>query len=283
MNAQMRIIQSTSEIQRTITQLRQTGKTIGFVPTMGALHQGHLSLIEYAKKETDAVIVSIFVNPAQFGPKEDLAQYPRDLAGDKDKTRSAGADILVTPTPPQIYPEGFRTYVSVEGLSEIMCGQARPGHFRGVATVVMKLFNIVKPHKAFFGQKDFQQTVIIKRMVKDLNVNMDIVVLPTVREADGLAMSSRNQYLSKEDRSAATCLYRALKKGRSLFEDGNKDAATIREIIIHTLREEPSAHLEYLAIVHPETLEEETIAGKGTVIAIAAGIGTTRLIDNIIL
>jgi len=283
MNSRMKVIEDISEMQNLASQMRKQGRTIGFVPTMGALHQGHLSLIEYAKKETDAVIVSIFVNPAQFGPKEDLAQYPRDLEGDKDKTRSAGADILFTPTPPQIYPEGFRTYVSVEGLSEIMCGQARPGHFRGVATVVLKLFNIVKPHKAFFGQKDFQQTVIIKRMVKDLNVNMDIVVLPTVREADGLAMSSRNQYLSKEDRSAATCLYRALKKGRSLFEDGNKDADKIREVILHTLREEPSAHLEYLAIVHPETLEEETIAGKGTVIAIAAGIGTTRLIDNIIL
>src|SRR3972149_4227540 len=195
----MRIIQSTSEIQRTITQLRQTGKTIGFVPTMGALHQGHLSLIEHAKKESDVVLVSIFVNPAQFGPKEDFNQYPRDMQRDTEK-----------------------------------CSHARPGHFRGVATVVLKLFNIVKPHKAFFGQKDFQQTVIIKRMVKDLNVNMDIVVLPTVREADGLAMSSRNQYLRKEDRSAAACLYRALKKGRSLFEDGNKDADKIREVILHT-------------------------------------------------
>lgn len=279
----MKVIEDISEMHNLAAQLRQEGKTIGFVPTMGALHQGHLSLIEYAKKEADAVIVSIFVNPAQFGPKEDLAQYPRDLEGDKDKTRSAGADILFIPDPPQIYPEGFRTYVSVERLSDIMCGQARPGHFRGVATVVLKLFNIVKPHKAFFGQKDFQQTVIIKRMVKDLDVSMDIVVMPTVREADGLAMSSRNQYLNKEDRSAAACLYRALKKGRSLFEAGNKDADKIREVILHTLSEEPSAHLEYLAIVHPETLEEEKFAEKGTVIALAARIGTTRLIDNIIL
>ena len=279
----MRIIQSTSEIQRTITQLRQTGKTIGFVPTMGALHQGHLSLIEHAKKESDVVLVSIFVNPAQFGPKEDFNQYPRDMQRDTENCSHAGTDILFTPSAPDIYPEGFRTYVSVEGLSDIMCGQARPVHFRGVATVVLKLFNIVKPHKAFFGQKDFQQTVIIKRMVKDLNVNMDIVVLPTVREADGLAMSSRNQYLNKEDRSAAACLYRALKKGRSLFEDGNKDADKIREVILHTLREEPSVHLEYLAIVHPETLEEQKFAEKGTVIALAARIGTTRLIDNIIL
>src|SRR3990170_24565 len=279
----MKVIQDISEMHNLASQLRQEGRAIGFVPTMGALHQGHLSLMDHAKNECDVVIVSIFVNPAQFGPKEDLNQYPRDMEGDAEKTISAGVDFLFTPATSEIYPEGFRTYVSVEGLSHTLCGITRPDHFRGVATVVLKLLNIVKPHKAFFGQKDFQQTVIIKRMVKDLNVNMDIVVLPTVREADGLAMSSRNQYLSKEDRSAAACLYRALKKGRSLFEDGNKDADKIREIILHTLREEPSAHLEYLAIVQPETLEEETIAGKGTVIAIAAGIGTTRLIDNIIL
>src|SRR3989337_842403 len=231
----MRIIQSTSEIQRTITQLRQTGKTIGFVPTMGALHQGHLSLIEHAKKESDVVLVSIFVNPAQFGPKEDFNQYPRDMQRDTEKCSHAGTDILFTPSAPDIYPEGFRTYVSVEGLSDIMCGQARPGHFRGVATVVLKLFNIVKPHKAFFGQKDFQQTVIIKRMVKDLNVNMDIVVLPTVREEDGLAMSSRNQYLGPEERKSATVLYRSLEEARLLFNKGERSAELLRYTIIKIL------------------------------------------------
>ncbi len=279
----MNTIQDISEMHDIAAHLRQKGKTIGFVPTMGALHQGHLSLMEHARKESDIVVVSIFVNPAQFGPKEDFNQYPRDMEGDAEKTRSAGADILFTPTLSAIYPEGFKTYVSVKGLSELMCGRIRPGHFQGVATVVLKLFNIVKPNKAFFGQKDFQQTVIIKRIVKDLNVDVDIVVLPTVRETDGLAMSSRNQYLNKEERRAATILYRALKKGRSLFEGSNKNADKLREIISHTFLEEPSAHLEYIAIVHPETLEEEKEICKGTVIAIAARIGKTRLIDNIIL
>jgi len=280
---QVKFIEDISDMHNLAAQLRQEGRTIGFVPTMGAFHKGHLSLIEYAKKEADAVIVSIFVNPAQFGPKEDLNQYPRDMEGDKDKTRSAGADILLVPTPYQIYPEGFRTYVSVEGLSDIMCGQARPGHFRGVATVVLKLLNIVKPHKSFFGQKDYQQTVIIRRMVKDLSVDADIVVLPTVREADGLAMSSRNQYLKNSDRQAAAVIYRSLCQASRLFENGVKGADKLRETIFRVLMEEPSVQTEYVAVIHPETLEEETDAGKGTVIAIAARIGNTRLIDNIIL
>ncbi len=282
-NRRVKVIEDISEMHNLVTQLRQEGKTIGFVPTMGSLHQGHLSLMEHAKKETDIAIVSIFVNPVQFGPKEDFNQYPRDMEGDTEKTISAGVDILFTPTSSGIYPEGFKTYVSVEVLSEIMCGKTRPCHFSGVSTVVLKLLNIVKPHMAFFGQKDFQQTVIIKRMVKDLNVDVYIVVLPTIRETDGLAMSSRNQYLNKEDRRAATILYRALKKARSLFEGSNKNADKLREVISHTFLEEPSAHLEYLAIVHPETLEEEKEVCKGTVIAIAAHIGKTRLIDNIIL
>lgn len=279
----MKFIEDISEMHNLAAQLRQEGRTIGFVPTMGALHKGHLSLIEYAKKEADVVIVSIFVNPAQFGPKEDLNQYPRDLEGDKDKTCSAGADILFVPTPYQIYPEGFRTYVSVEGLSDIMCGQARPGHFRGVATVVLKLFNIVKPHKAFFGQKDFQQTVIIKRMVKDLNVNMDIVVLPTVREADGLAMSSRNQYLENGDRQAAAVIYRSLLQAGRLFESGVSGTDKLRKTIVSVIKDEPSVQTEYISVINPETLEEESFAENGTVIVIAVRIGDTRLIDNIIL
>ena len=205
------------------------------------------------------------------------------MEGDTEKTRSAGADILFTPTSSGIYPEGFKTYVSVEVLSEIMCGKTRPGHFSGVSTVVLKLLNIVKPHIAFFGQKDFQQTVIIKRMVKDLNVDVNIIVLPTIRETDGLAMSSRNQYLDKEERRAATILYRALKKGNHYLKAVIRVREKLREIISHSFQEEPSAHLEYLAIVHPETLEEEKEVCKGTLIAIAAHIGKTRLIDNIIL
>lgn len=279
----LKIIEDISEMHHLAMRLRQEGRTIGFVPTMGALHQGHLSLMEHAKEESDVVIVSIFVNPAQFGPKEDLNKYPRDIEGDAEKTSSAGADILFTPTPSAIYPEGFRTYVAVEGLSQMWCGKTRPGHFRGVTTVVLKLLNIVKPHKSFFGQKDYQQTVIIKRMVEDLCVDTDIVALPTVREKDGLAMSSRNQYLNHRERQAAAVIYRALSQAGLLFENGGKGADKLRETILRVMTEEPSVQTEYIAVIHPETLEEETDAGKGTVIAIAARIGNTRLIDNIIL
>ena len=265
------------------SQLRQEGRTIGFVPTMGALHQGHLSLMYHAKEVCDVVIVSIFVNPAQFGPKEDLDKYPQDIEGDTEKTRSAAIDILFTPSPSEIYPDGFRTYVSVEGLSNRLCGNSRPGHFRGVATVVLKLLNIVKPHKSFFGQKDYQQTVIIRRMVKDLNVESDIVVLPTVREADGLAMSSRNQYLNNIERQAAAVIYRSLCQASRLFEDGVSSTDYLRETICRLIKDETAVQTEYVSVIHPETLEEETVAVKGSVIAIAARTGNTRLIDNIIL
>ncbi|HZX47742.1 MAG TPA: pantoate--beta-alanine ligase [Nitrospirota bacterium] len=279
----MKVIEDISEMHNLASQLRQEGRTIGFVPTMGALHQGHLSLMYHAKKVCDVVIVSIFVNPAQFGPKEDLDKYPQDIEGDTEKTRSAAIDILFTPSPSEIYPDGFRTYVSVEGLSNRLCGNSRPGHFRGVATVVLKLLNIVKPHKSFFGQKDYQQTVIIKRMVKDLNVESDIVVLPTVREADGLAMSSRNQYLNSVERQAAAVIYRSLCQAYRLFEDGVSSTDYLRETICRIIKDETAVQTEYVSVVHPETLEEETVAVKGSVIAIAARTGNTRLIDNIIL
>ncbi len=270
-------------MQQFASGLRQAGKTIGFVPTMGALHPGHLSLIEHAKKESDVVVVSIFVNPAQFGPNEDFNKYPRDINGDKERCIKSGTDCLFTPTAPDIYPEAFRTYISVEGLSEVLCGRTRQGHFRGVATVVLKLLNIVKPHKAFFGQKDYQQTVIIKRMVKDLNVDSEIMVLPTIREKDGLAMSSRNQYLNSSERQGAAAIYRSLKKARSLFENGEKDTENLRSAISGVIETEPYVQTEYISVIHPDTLEEVPVAGKGTVIAIAARIGSTRLIDNIIL
>lgn len=279
----LKVIEDISEMHNLASQLRQEGRTIGFVPTMGALHQGHLSLMYHAKKVCDVVIVSIFVNPAQFGPKEDLDKYPHDIEGDTEKTRSAAIDILFTPSPSEIYPDGFRTYVSVEGLSNRLCGNSRPGHFRGVATVVLKLLNIVKPHKSFFGQKDYQQTVIIKRMVKDLNVESDIVVLPTVREADGLAMSSRNQYLNSVERQAAAVIYRSLCQAYRLFEDGVSSTDYLRETICRIIKDETAVQTEYVSVVHPETLEEETVAVKGSVIAIAARTGNTRLIDNIIL
>ena len=279
----MKIIEDIIEMQRYVTQLRWEGKIIGFVPTMGALHKGHLSLMEHAKNESDHVVVSIFVNPAQFGPKEDYKEYPRDMEGDTEKIESVGVDTLFIPYVSEIYPEGYRTYIEVKDLSDVMCGRARPGHLRGVATVVLKLFNIVKPHKAFFGQKDFQQTVIIKKMVEDLNSDVDVVVLPTVREEDGLAMSSRNQYLGPEERKSATVLYRSLEEARLLFNKGERSAELLRYTIIKIFKSEPSVLLEYVAIVNPKTLEEVKEAEEGTVIALAARIGKTRLIDNIVL
>jgi len=279
----MKIIEDIIEMQRYVTQLRWEGKIIGFVPTMGALHKGHLSLMEHAKNESDHVVVSIFVNPAQFGPKEDYKEYPRDMEGDTEKIAYVGVDTLFTPSVSAIYPEGYRTYIEVKDLSDVRCGRARPGHLRGVATVVLKLFNIVKPHKAFFGQKDFQQTVIIKKMVEDLNSDVDVVVLPTVREEDGLAMSSRNQYLGPEERKSATVLYRSLEDARLLFNKGERSAELLRYTIIKIFKSEPSVLLEYVAIVNPKTLEEVKEAEEGTVIALAARIGKTRLIDNIVL
>ena len=279
----MKIIEDINEMHHYAMQLRHEGKAIGFVPTMGALHEGHLSLMRQAREASEHVVVSIFVNPAQFGPKEDYKEYPRDPRGDTEMTRTADVDTLFTPPPSAVYPEGYRTYVEVEGLSGVMCGRTRPGHFRGVATIVLKLFNIVRPHKAFFGQKDYQQTVIIRRMTKDLHLGVDVIALPTVREADGLAMSSRNQYLSPEERRSAEILYRSLQEARSRFDKGEHSAERLREVIIEVLKGESSVQLEYAAIVHPETLEEVREADNGTVIAITARIGRTRLIDNILL
>lgn len=279
----MNIIQDINEMNRYVTELRREGLTIGLVPTMGALHEGHLSLMEYAKRETDIVIASIFVNPAQFGPKEDFKEYPRDEDGDKKKLELVGIDTLFFPSVSAMYPDGFRTYVEVEGSSQIMCGETRPIHFRGAATVVLKLFNIVRPHKAFFGQKDFQQTVILRRMAYDLNTGVDVVVLPTVREEDGLAMSSRNKYLNQEERKASTVLFSSLRKAAGMFERGEMSADILKKEIVEMIAREPLAQLEYIAIANPETLQEEQEAREGTVIALAARIGRTRLIDNIIL
>ncbi|MBI5755640.1 MAG: pantoate--beta-alanine ligase [Nitrospirae bacterium] len=279
----MKIIEDITEMHSLAMQLRHEGKTIGFVPTMGALHQGHLSLMQHAKKESDVVVASIFVNPTQFCPSEDYKEYPRDMEGDMEKAKGAGVDILFTPAVSAIYPEGYRTYVEVEGLSSVLCGKVRPGHFRGVSTIVLKLLNIVKPHKAFFGQKDYQQIVIIKRMARDLNLDVEIAVLPTVREEDGLAMSSRNQYLNKDERMSAAILYRSLQEARSLFEKGEMSTEKLKDAILSAFMGNSSAKLEYVAIVHPEISEEEKDVQKGTVIAIAARIGDTRLIDNIIL
>ncbi len=260
------------------------GKTIGFVPTMGALHEGHLSLVRRAKKENDIIVASIFVNPMQFGPSEDFNKYPRDSDGDKEKLRKEEVDILFMPEPSAIYPEGFSTHVEAEKLSNKLCGAFRPGHFRGVATVVMKLFNIVRPTRAYFGQKDFQQTVIIKKMTKDLDMNIEIVVCPTVREHDGLAMSSRNAYLNEDERKAATVINKCLIQAIEVVKSGIMDVREIKRLMKAKLSSEPLIkEIQYASIYDPETLDELDRVRKEAVIAMAAMIGNTRLIDNAVV
>jgi len=279
----MEVIYNIQSMQAFSERKRIEGNLIGFVPTMGALHEGHLSLIREARRQTDIVIVSIFVNPTQFGPKEDYDSYPRDLEGDKEKVDLVGGDIIFAPSVSEMYPEGYLTYINVEGITETLCGLSRPGHFRGVATVVAKLLNIVRPHKAFFGQKDYQQSVVIKRMVKDLNMDTDIVVLPTVREPDGLAMSSRNSYLSKEERKSATILYKALMMASDMVKTGERDSKKICSEMRRMISKEPLANIDYIAITDPDSLQDiAEIKGK-TLIALAVRIGNTRLIDNILI
>lgn len=260
------------------------GRSLGFVPTMGALHDGHMSLVKRARMENDLTVVSIFVNPLQFGPAEDLDKYPRNLEEDAEKLREEEIDILFLPDADLIYPAAFSTHIVMGDLSEKLCGAFRPGHFRGVATVVAKLLNIIAPTRAYFGQKDFQQTVIIKRMVKDLNFDTDIIVCPTVRETDGLAMSSRNTYLDREQRHAADVIFRSLTRASEAVTSGTTSGEEIRNIMIRTLRDEPLiAQIDYASVYDPETLEEmEEISGD-VLLAVAARIGNTRLIDNICL
>jgi pantoate--beta-alanine ligase len=251
---------------------------------MGALHEGHLSLIREARKMADKVIVSIFVNPVQFGPHEDYMQYPRDLARDADLAATVGIDYIFAPTVEDIYPPGFSTYVNAESLSEKLCGKSRPGHFRGVATVVSILLNVVRPHFAFFGQKDAQQTVVIKRVVRDLKIDVEIVVNPTVRESDGLALSSRNAYLTPQEREIAPTIFKALQKVKSMVQSGVRDASELLTAMGETLAKEPQIRIDYTAIVDGETLDAVSEIGKRpSIVAIAAYIGKTRLIDNIIL
>jgi len=263
--------------------LRKQGKKIGFVPTMGFLHEGHLSLMRYARQECDVVIASIFVNPTQFGPAEDLDRYPRDEAGDRAKCESADIDILFMPQATEMYPEKPSVFVIVEGISDILEGAIRPGHYQGVATVVAKLFHIMKPHKAFFGQKDYQQCIVIKRMVQDLNLDVEIAVLPTIREADGLAMSSRNSYLNAEERRVATAIFRALTVGEGLVRGGAQDPEILKNAMRVVLQEEKSIVIDYIEIADPETLATLLrVAGKAMVL-VAVRLGRTRLIDNILI
>ncbi len=278
----MRIITKVKEMQRVADELRREGKVIGVVPTMGYLHEGHLSLIRIAKEKSDVVITTIFVNPLQFAPHEDYDKYPRDFERDVKLAQSAGCDIIFYPSVEEMYPENFLTYVEVEKITKVLEGEFRPTHFRGVTTVVAKLFNITKPHIAVFGQKDAQQALIIKQMVRDLNFDIEIIVAPIVREADGLAMSSRNVYLSESERKDATVLYQSLKLAEKLVKEGERNPQNIVSQMEGLIKSKPTAKIDYIAIVDPNTLEkvEKLEEGEEYLVAIAVRIGSTRLIDN---
>lgn len=261
--------------------LKRRGKSIAIVPTMGFLHEGHLTLIDNALKKADVVVTTIFVNPAQFGPREDIDQYPRDISSDLLKVRARGGQIVFVPTAPIMYPKGYETYVTVEHLTRTLEGAARPTHFRGVTTVVAKLFNIVQPDCALFGMKDYQQAVVLRKMTHDLNYPIQIIVRPTVREKDGLAMSSRNSYLTAEERLQAPALYHALKHARSLVRDGMTQTSTIRLRMKKLIgREAPLANVEYIAFTHLDDLREIRAVEKRTVVSLAARFKSARLIDN---
>jgi len=279
----MKTINTIARMSTLAKMLRKEGKTVGFVPTMGYLHDGHISLVKAARKHTDVVVISVFVNPAQFGPKEDLEKYPRDPKRDETMSAQAGVDIMFCPTAKEMYPDGYSTYVAVEGVSQVMCGASRPSHFRGVTTVVAKLFGIVKPDIAYFGQKDAQQAIIIKKMASDLDMDIEIKVMPTVRERDGLAMSSRNTYLSEAERRDAVVLNQALKRAESLVSAGEKKAAVIKEEIRKMIAETATAKIDYIALVDPQDLKELETIGKEALIALAVFFGRTRLIDNTIV
>ena len=279
----MEVAETIKSVRRLVKAARSKGNKIGLVPTMGALHIGHICLIEKAVKGSDFVVVSIFVNPTQFGPAEDFEKYPRSFENDLEICRKAGVDIVFAPSPQEMYKKENLTWVNVEKLTEPLCGRSRPRHFRGVITVCAKLFNIVEPDVAYFGQKDAQQAIVIKRMVADLNMPLEIVVCPAVREPDGLAVSSRNKYLSEQQRKDATCIYKSLKKCESLVEAGTTDSKTIIGEMKQILNQVSSIEIEYISIVDAESLQElERIAGKALA-AVAVKIGSARLIDNIVV
>ncbi|MEO0259691.1 MAG: pantoate--beta-alanine ligase [candidate division WOR-3 bacterium] len=278
----MKIIENPYEMQKISEEKRKEGKIIGFVPTMGALHEGHLELIREARKKSDFLVVSIFVNPIQFGPKEDYKEYPRDEKGDIEKCEKEGVDIIFMPDVEDMYEKNFSTYVEVKNLTKTLCGKYRPGHFKGVTTVVTKLFNIVKPHLAFFGWKDAQQLLVIKKMVKDLNFDIEIIGIETVREKDGLAMSSRNFYLNEKERKEASYLYKALLYGKELIEKGERDARKVKEEIKKFInRNAPKGKIQYVEIVDIENLKPLRKIKGEIMIALAVFFGKARLIDNI--
>lgn len=278
----MEVLTTISEIRQKVKAARFAAKQIGLVPTLGALHEGHGALIRQAVEECDIVVVSIFLNPTQFGPQEDLARYPRTLQADARYCAKLGAHWIFAPSVEEMYPQEQLTWVHVEKLTEGLCGAHRPGHFRGVATVCAKLFNIVQPDAAYFGQKDAQQAAVIQKMVQDLNFPLEIRVCPTVRDKDGLALSSRNQYLSKAERKKALCLYQALQKCKELIEAGHREPAQIR-LAVKSFFDQPDVSLEYFEIVEPQTLQPLTEISGPVLAAAAVRVGTTRLIDNLLI
>jgi len=278
----MRVVRTIADLRALLRPLREAGKRIGFVPTMGFLHEGHGALIRQSAARCDATVVSIFVNPTQFGPSEDLASYPKDLERDQNLCLEAGTTVLFLPEASEIYPTGFQTHVEPGRLAEPLCGRFRPGHFRGVATVVAKLFNMVEPDLAFFGQKDFQQTVVIRRMARDLNLPVDVVVVPTIREADGLALSSRNTYLDEDARRRALRLSEGLLAAKTAFEAGERDGAKLVEIARKPLSGVDS--VQYLELVDTQNLEPiQGQVDRSAALCVAAYVGSTRLIDNVLL
>ena len=279
----MEIVTTVDEVRAKVNKWRSEGLSVGLVPTMGYLHEGHQSLIARAVKENDRVVVSVFVNPTQFGPNEDFEAYPRDLEKDAALCESTGAALIFHPEPEEMYPDGFCSYINMTELTGALCGKTRPIHFKGVCTVVGKLFNIVMPDRAYFGEKDAQQLAVIRRMVKDLNFGLKVVGCPIIREEDGLAKSSRNTYLSAEERNAALILSQSLKEGKALVEAGEKDAAKIKKVITDKINTDPLAKIDYVEVVDWKTLEPVSTIDAPILTAIAVYIGKTRLIDNFII
>lgn len=276
----MEIIRATKEMQAYSEAQRNQGKRLSFVPTMGYFHDGHLNLMREGRKKGDRLIISIYVNPTQFGPKEDLAKYPRDFERDRQMAESVGVDVIFYPSNEEMYPENYQTYVHVEGVANNLCGLSRPGHFRGVATVCCKLFNMVKPHIAVFGRKDFQQLTVIKRMVQDLNMDLLIEAMETTREADGLAMSSRNIYLNPEERKSALCLSQSLLMAKKLYEQGERDGEIIIREVRKFIEQHPYTRIDYVQICDTQTMQDIMRLDREAVLALAVFVGATRLIDN---
>jgi len=279
----MEIIKKIELMQEVSDKWRREGNIISCVPTMGFLHQGHVELLSVGREKGDRLIMTIFVNPTQFGPHEDYERYPQDTEGDLDKARSAGVDAVFMPAVEEMYPDGFQSSVTVENITQYLCGKSRPGHFAGVTVVVAKLFNITKPHLAIFGEKDYQQLIVIKQMVRDLNMDIEIIGVPTVREKDGLAMSSRNNYLSPEERLSALSLKKGLDFAKKMVAEGERDSAKIKNAVRELILSHPFTEIDYITICDPEKLTDMENIDRPSLLALAVRVGKTRLIDNIIV